>query len=93
MRTIRYRRANRRAFTLIEAMVVVTIIGILAALIAPRIFSRIGGAKQAVAQQKIAVLEAKVLEFQIDCGRFPSGPGRAGTALRRPRKAGSCNAA
>ena len=61
-----------RAFTLIEFIVVMTIIGILAALIVPRFVGRIGGAKQAVAMQKIAVLEAKVLEFQVDCSRFPT---------------------
>ena len=66
------RRGKRDAFTLIELIVVVTIIGILAALILPRVVGRVGGAKQAVAKQAVAVLEAKVLEFQVDCGRFPT---------------------
>jgi general secretion pathway protein G len=66
------RTAARRAFTLIEFIVVVTIIGILAALIVPRFLSRVGGAKQAVAMQKIGVLEAKIVEFQVDCGRYPT---------------------
>jgi len=66
-------KRKRGAFTLIEFIVVATIIGILAALIVPRFVGRIGGARQAVAQQKIAVLEAKVLEFQADCGRLPTG--------------------
>ena len=60
------------AFTLIEFLVVVTIIGILATLIVPRFFGKVAGAKQAVAKQKIAVLELKVLEFQTDCGRYPT---------------------
>jgi len=70
----RYGRDRRgaRAFTLLEFIVVMAIIGILAALIVPRFLGRVAGAKQAVAQQKVAVLEAKVLEFQADCGRFPS---------------------
>jgi general secretion pathway protein G len=74
----------RRAFTLIEFIVVMTIIGILAALIVPRFIGRIGGAKQAVAKQKIAVLEAKVIEFQADCGRFPSGREGLQGLLQRP---------
>ncbi len=74
MRTRRNNRAGkkREAFTLIEFIVVATIIGILAALIVPRVFGRIGGARQAVAQQKVGVLEMKVLEFQVDCARFPT---------------------
>jgi len=74
MRRPRFRRGinKRGAFTLIEFIVIATIIGILAALIVPRFVGRIGGAKQAVAQQKIAVLEAKLIEFQVDCGRFPT---------------------
>lgn len=65
-------RTIQRAFTLIEFIVVMVIIGILAALIVPRFIGRIGGARQAVAQQNIGTLEAKVLEFYTDCGRFPT---------------------
>jgi len=68
------RKGRRRsAFTLIELLVAVTILGILAMLIVPRVIGRIGGARQAVAVGNIHTLEAKVLEFQIDCGRFPTG--------------------
>jgi general secretion pathway protein G len=80
----RRHRLKPRAFTLIEFIVVMTIIGILAALIVPRFVGRIGGAKQAVAQQKVAVLEAKVLEFQADCGRFPTTQEGLQALLRPP---------
>ena len=69
---LRNHKQNLNAFTLIEFLVVVTIIGILATLIVPRFFGKVGKAKQAVAEQKIGVLELKVLEFQTDCGRYPS---------------------
>ena len=61
-----------------------TIIGILAALIVPRFVGRIGGAQQAVAQQKVAVLETKVLEFQADCARFPTVQEGLRALLRAP---------
>jgi general secretion pathway protein G len=68
----RKRQGRPGAFTLIEFLVVLTIIGIMAALIVPRAFVRIGQAKQTVARQKISVLESKVMEFQVDCGRLPT---------------------
>ena len=66
------RRRAGRAFTIVEILVVVTIIGILATLIVTRVIGRVGAAKRAVAQSKIAVLEQKVVEFYTDCGRYPS---------------------
>jgi general secretion pathway protein G len=81
-------RRHRLAFTLIELIVVVTIIGVLAALIAPRILNRVGGAKKAVAQQKIAVLETKVREFQVDCGRLPTNQEGLRALVQQPGDTG-----
>ena len=68
----RHRAANRGAFTLIEFIVIATIIGILAALIVPRFVGRIGSTKQSVAKANLNTIEMKVLEFQTDCGRLPT---------------------
>jgi general secretion pathway protein G len=87
MRTHRIRKTKLRAFTLIEFIVVMTIIGILAALIVPRIIGRVGGAKQAVAKQKIVVLESKVLEFQVDCGRLPTAQEGLRALVQKPSDA------
>jgi len=86
MRAFRNRRRNRnrRTFTLIEFIVVMTIIGILAALIVPRFVGRIGGAKQTVATSNIQTLELKILEFQADCGRFPTAQEGLSALLRPP---------
>ena len=90
MRVHRFKRSKpqRGAFTLIEFIVVATIIGILAALIVPRFVGRIGGAKQAVARQNLAILEMKVLEFEADCGRFPSSQEGLWALVRRPSDVG-----
>ena len=77
-------RQAPRGITLIELIVVMTIVGILAALIVPRLVGRIGGARQRVAQSNIAALEAKVVEFQIDCSRFPTAQEGLRALVRAP---------
>ena len=64
-------RPRRAAFTLIEIMVVVIVIGVIAALIVPNLFDRAGKAKSSVAQQQISSLETAINLFQQDYGRFP----------------------
>ena len=49
-------RAYRQAFTLVELVVVMIVIGVLAALVVPQFFSRIGQSRHAVAKQKIATI-------------------------------------
>lgn len=83
-RKITSRSPRRAAFSLIEFVVVMTIIGILAALIIPRFVGKIGGAKQAVARQNIGILETQVLMFQSDCGRLPTNAEGVEALTRKP---------
>jgi general secretion pathway protein G len=65
---------RRRAFTLVEIIVVIVILGILATLIAPRIFSRIGQTKTAVGGSNAAALASATKLLLADCGgRMPEG--------------------
>ena len=52
-------------------MVVVIVIGVLAALIVPTFLGKSEKARRAVAAQKIAVLESTINLFQQDYSRFP----------------------
>lgn len=61
-------RRNRRGFTLIEAIVIVVILGVLAAVIAPRLLSRVGDSRTAVAKQRAAVLSTQMNLFLLDHG-------------------------
>lgn len=59
-------------FTLIEILVVVVIIGILAAIVAPRIMSRIDDAQIAKARQDIRVYETALNLFRLDNYKYPT---------------------
>ncbi len=62
---------NRKAFTLVELLVVVLIISMLAAFVAPRMFSGIGKTKADLTKAKMAIIENALARFYIDCGRYP----------------------
>lgn len=64
----RRQKMARGGFTIIEALVVVIIIGVLAALIAPRLLNRIGQSRQAVAQSGTATLSTQMKLFIADHG-------------------------
>lgn len=73
MRPLRsIRAAAPRGFTLIEIMVVITILGILAALIVPRVVGRTDDAKIAAARQDIASLMQALKLYRLDNGRYPT---------------------
>ena len=70
MRTPRKAR-RRRGFTIVEIMVVVVIIGVLASMILPKVFFRIGQAKHNTARQQLNVLEQAIELFSTDYERLP----------------------
>ncbi len=65
-------RRNRPGFTLIEILVVIAVISLLAALVAPNVFRHVGTAKDAAAKSQIEMLGAALDSYRLDNGRYPS---------------------
>jgi len=59
-------------FTLIELLVVVIIIGLLASLVAPKFFGKLGTSRQKTAKAQIELFGAALDEFRLDNSRYPS---------------------
>lgn len=66
------RNYRSRGFTLIEVMVVVVILGILAAMVVPKIMSRPDQAKAVRAQQDIQAIQSALDLYKLDNGFYPT---------------------
>jgi general secretion pathway protein G len=70
---MRPRFSSRRAFTLVELLLVLVILGILAALVLPKFSGRTEQARITAAQTQISTFGTALDAYEVDTGSYPRG--------------------
>jgi general secretion pathway protein G len=70
---MRKKKRDDHGFTLIELLIVMVIIGLLAALVGPRMFGKVGKSKQKAAKAQISLFETALDTYRLDVGKYPIG--------------------
>jgi general secretion pathway protein G len=89
MTKILRRRRSDEGFTLLEMLVVLAIMGLLAAIIAPQVLKYVGTSRTKTAQVQVQNVVAALDLYQLDVGRYPSQEeGLAAVVTAPPNAAG-----
>ncbi len=95
MSSVIARRARRGrgedGFTLVEMLVVITIIGLIMALVGPRVLNYLSESKAKTAQIQIESFSSALDLFYLDNGRYPTSNEGLTALVRRPPNAGGWN--
>jgi len=78
------KRKKEHGFTLIEIMVVVAIIGMLAAVVSVQLFSRLEKAKRKTAVVQMRQLQSALANYRLDNNRFPTTEQGLQSLVERP---------
>lgn len=62
---------RKKGFTLIELLIVMVIIGLLASLVAPKMFSKVESSKRGTASAQLEMLATALDAYRLDVGRYP----------------------
>ncbi|RSZ57131.1 type II secretion system major pseudopilin GspG [Massilia atriviolacea] len=83
------RRVRHAGFTLLELLVVIVIIGLLAAYVGPKYFAQLGKSEVTVAKAQIEAFEKSLDTYRLDVGRYPTTEEGMAALLTAPATAGA----
>lgn len=69
---------------MIEVLIVMVILGLLAALVGPRMFGKVGKSRQKAAKTQISLFETTLDTYRLDVGRYPTSAQGLRALMVRP---------
>jgi len=66
------KQKSKRAFTLVELLVVIVIIALLSSLVAPKFFGKLDSAKVKTTKAQMQMISQALDSFRLDVGRYPT---------------------
>lgn len=91
VRSPRRSRSEEAGFTLVEMLVVITIIGLIMALVAPRVLGYLSESKAKAAKIQIESFGSALDLFYLNSGRYPTGSEGLVVLVQRPGNAPAWN--
>lgn len=85
------RRKTEGGYTLVELLVVITIIGLIVALVGPRVLGYLGDSKVKTAKIQIQGFSSALDLFYLDAGRYPSSSEGLNALVQRPGNVSTWN--
>lgn len=82
-------RLRTAGFTLLELLVVIVIIGLLAAYVGPKYFAQLGKSEVTIAKAQIEAFEKSLDTFRLDVGRYPTTEEGMAALMVAPPTAGA----
>lgn len=85
MKTVKNsKKRAKNGFTLLELLVVLSIMGLLAAIVGPQVIKYLGSSRSGTAQVQVKNIAASLQLFRLDAGRYPTAQEGLEALVKQP---------